>query len=288
MGKRTIKNEVSTRDAEVNQVKRFTTSGKSAKKMRKNWKLKMASIGLAAGLGAVTPSIITNIAQNINETNSTKQAIEMAVSTDKYIENIKSNQTLQITFSDDNIMKMQNLKSAINDYKELKYKKDKTYGEEQRFLDSCRTIGESKSLVIEAYTNTIRAKVAEAYGITDSEEISKIKIGDYIEVGTNGEFAHNPQIEMPDGTCIVKASFFNPNKTMDSTLGKNIIDARALLDEQDFSEDSKIDELPIEKIIKTFEETKKFEKNYKLILDQKGNIKTQNIEQAKETDDRTK
>ena len=171
-------------------------------------------------------------------------------------------------------------------YKVLKYRQNKTFDEEQRYIETCKIISESKDIVINAYTDTIKAKVAEAYGITEKEEIDKIEISDFIELATvDGANPHNPQIVMPDGTRIVKDQLFNQDQSMDKTLEKNIIKARALIDEQDFSEYDKIKDLPVDNIIDTFEEAKKFEKNYKLTLDKNGNIKTERIKQAKEADE---
>ena len=68
---------------------------------------------------------------------------------------------------------------------------------------------------------------------------------------------------------------------MDSTLAENIIKARALLDERGFSENAQIKDLPVDDIIQTFEEAKKFEKNYKISLDKDGNLRTVKLEQTK-------
>lgn len=286
MEKKTIKNEVNREITDRNNVKTYKTSKKNHDKSLSKWKRKMASIGLAFGLGAVTTPVISAIARNVNEAYNTKQAVEMAASTDKYIESIMNNEISQITFDEEDIVKIESLQLAINDYKELKYKQNKTYNEEQKYMDACKTICQSKELVINVYTDTIKSKVAEIYGITDRDEIDKIEITDPVELSTtDGANPHNPQIVMPDGTCIVKRQIFNPDKEMDSTLEKNIIKARALIDERDFSEYDEIKDLPIDNIIDTFEEAKKFEKNYKLTLDKNGNIKTEKIEQSKETDE---
>ena len=286
MEKKAIKNGVNRAVTDNNSLRTYRTSKKNHDKALNKWKRKVTSIGLAFGLGAVTTPVITKIAQNINEANSVRQAVEMAQSTDRYIDNIMDNEIAQITFSEDNIEGLKNLESAITDYKVLKYRQNKTFDEEQRYIETCKIISESKDIVINAYTDTIKAKVAEAYGITEKEEIDKIEISDFIELATvDGANPHNPQIVMPDGTRIVKDQLFNQDQSMDKTLEKNIIKARALIDEQDFSEYDKIKDLPVDKIIDTFEEAKKFEKNYKLTLDKNGNIKTERIEQAKETDE---
>ena len=283
MGRKAIRNNVSITITNDSNGKSYTASKRDFEKAIQKWQRRMCSLGLAFGIGlaAMSMPLITHIARDVNNTNSTKQAIEMAVSTDDYLQSIKSNVALQLAISAENITKIEDLKVAINDYKELKYKQGRTYGEEQRYMEACRTICESKTLVINLYTDTIKAKVAEAYGITDPAEIAKIKIQDPIHCSSTDGPEHNPNISMPDGTYIVKDYLFNPNKGMDSTLAENIIKARALLDERGFSENAQIKDLPVDDIIQTFEEAKKFEKNYKISLDKDGNLRTVKLEQTK-------
>ena len=285
MGKRAIKDNARITLIDNSNGKKYTTDKKTFEKGVKSLKLRMSAVGLAIGLGvgSMTSPIISSMANKINNSNSTKQAIEMAASTEDYLAKVKSDPILQAAISAERVQALEKLELLINDYKQLKHKNDRTY--EERYLEACQAICNSKELVIETYTNTIKAKVAQAYGITEPEKINQIEIKDPITTSSTDGLMHNPNIKLPDGTFIVKDYFLNPNKGMDSTLAKNIIKARALIDERQFSDSTKIDELPIENIIETFEDAKNFEKEYKLNVDENGNIKTEKIEQNKQVDE---
>lgn len=254
--------------------KTFTGKKTDFQKAIKELKIRVGAIGLAVGIGigGIGVPLISNMANNARNARDSKQAIELAASTDAYLRNIKADPVLQAVISQEQVIGIEELSSAITTYKQLKHKPSRTYSEEQQFMEASRIICESKRLVIDTYTNTIKGKVAEAYGITDPEEIAKIEISDYIHASSS-EVEHNPKIVMPDGTVIGKDRFLSFGTEMNSTLANNIISARALLDANGFSENLRVEDLPVDDIIRTFEKAKKFNEEYKVLRNTKGDLK---------------
>lgn len=284
MNRRAIRDSITLTDN--NNGKTYTASKRDFESAIRKWKIRIVSLGIVAGIGvgAIATPIIGNMVDNAKNANDTKQAIEMALSTDNYLKNIKSDLTLQKVISAEQAIAIEDLSSAITTYKQLQHKTDKTYNEEIAYMEACKKISESRDLVIDTYTDTIRGKVAKAYGITDAEKIEEIEIGDYIHNSSDGP-EHGPRIVLPDGRVITKEYFLNPNLEMDSTLAKNVIRARALRDASGFSENMKIENLPIDEIIKTFEEAKEFDENYTVECKKNGDIQAVKIEKDKEVDD---
>lgn len=244
---------------------------------------RLAAVSLAVGIGiGASPSIIGNIANHVNNSRSTKEAIEMAASNEEFLNSINQDKIKQAVINAEKTIQLENFMQAVSTYKELNYKKDRTMQEEQQFIDSCRTICESKSLVIDTYTDIIKSKVAEAYGITDAEAISNISVKDYIHASTT-ELSHNVEIKLPDGTAIENKEILvkKDNSIMDTELENAVIEARALLDVDNSFDSQTLENLPIDEIIRTFEDGKEFDKNYKLSVKENGDLETIKIEQNK-------
>lgn len=238
-------------------------------------------IGTIAGVGGTC--LISNMAKNANHAESTREAIAMANTSSKYMENIRNNATMQDIITAENMSQVDKFSKAVTTYKQLQYKQGRSLQEEQNYIDACRTICESKDLIIDNYTNVIRAKVAKAYGIKDPEEIASIEIKDYLDIGEKQEITHNLMIKLPDGTTIDNnGKFLNNANTMDKKLAEAVIEATSLLNARFSFEDQKLEDLPIDRIIRTFEDAKKFERGYKLIVKANGSIETVKIEQTKE------
>ena len=250
------------------------------RKMAQQAKLRLASFALATGLaiGAGTPTLIGTLAKHFNSAPDSKQAIEIASEFDGYIANIE--QYSQIT-SQEEVDQLRLLENAIQRYNVLKYKSDKTFEEEEEYLDVCRTICESKNLVKDTYTDTIKNKVAEAYGITNPKEIDSIEVHDFISYDKgNGKYFHNRKINLPNYIKIKEnpSSYNELDVKMPKQLAEHVTNARALIDVgYDFSEMS-IKDLPVDQIIDTFQEALEFD-NYRIVRDAEGNLSMEEIQQ---------
>ncbi|MGN1326736.1 MAG: hypothetical protein ACI4VQ_01450 [Clostridia bacterium] len=252
----------------------------AAKKAKTRFAAFLLTAGI--GLGAVSTNIIGYMADKANHSQSTKEAITMAKSTRDYLDTLKGNPIMQDVITAENISKIEKFSSAVSTYKQLQYKQDKSLQEEQAYIDACRTICESKELVIDTYTNIIKGKVAKAYGITDPEEIENIEVRDYVDIGEKQDITHNLMVKLPNGTTInSNGNLFSSTNTMDKKLADAIIEARALLNERYSFENESLENLPMDRIISTFEEAKQFETGYKLSVKANGNLETVKIEQTK-------
>ena len=276
--KRRVSNNVQKMPPEF-KAKSNTTRAQR-KKMAQQAKLRLASIALAAGvaIGAGAPTLISTLAKNFNSAQDSKQAVVIASEFDDYITNIE--QYSQIT-SLEEVDQLRALENAIQRYNVLKYKSDKTFEEEEEYLDVCRTICESRTLVIDTYTDTIKNKVAEAYGITDPKEIDSIDVHDYMSYDKgNGQYGHRREIKLPNYIEITENPISNSkfDVRMPEQLAENVTNARALIDVgYDFSEMS-IKDLPVDQIIDTFQEALEFD-NYRIVRDAEGNLSMEEIHQ---------
>lgn len=286
MKKRTIKNGPTVTVINNSNGKTFTANKAELQKAIKKWEAKVVAISLAAGLGigSIATPLITELANSANQSKNTKEAVTMAASTDRYLKSLKENQILQAVISQEETLALEELSSAISTYKKLESKKDKTFGEERRYMEACKKICESKNLIVDTYTDTIKGKVAEAYRITDPEEIEKIEITDLVHGTSTSVSDHNPKIVMPDGTIIEKNSLLNKNQSMNSILAENIVKARSLQDAPAFSENVRVEDLPIDAIIETFEKAKDFEEKYTISCKDNGDLKAVESENVVETE----
>ena len=285
MGKNTPKRRVSNNVQKMPpefKAKSNTTRAQR-KKMAQQAKLRLASIALAAGvvIGAGAPTLISTLAKNFNSAPDSKQAVVMASEIDDYITNIE--QYSQIT-SQEEVDQLRTLENAIQRYNVLKYKSDKTFEEEEEYLDVCRTICESKALVIDTYTDTIKNKVAEAYGITDPKLINIIDVKDNIHIDkSNGKNFHDREIDLKGFATIKDNPRLDTDVQMPEQLAEHVTNARALLDvNYDFSEMS-IKDLPVDQIIDTFQEALEFD-NYRIVRDAEGNLSMEEIQQEQTSD----
>ena len=281
--KRRVSNNVQKMPPEF-KAKSNTTRAQR-KKMAQQAKLRLASIALAAGvaIGAGAPTLISTLVKNFNSAQDSKQAVVIASEFDDYITNIE--QYSQIT-SLEEVDQLRALENAIQRYNVLKYKSDKTFEEEEEYLDVCRTICESRTLVIDTYTDTIKNKVAEAYGITDPKEIDSIDVRDYMSYDKgNGKYNHKREIKLPNYIEITENPISNSkfDVKMPEQLAEHVTNARALLDvNYDFSEMS-IKDLPVDQIIDTFQEALEFD-NYRIVRDAEGNLSMEEIQQEQTSD----
>ena len=260
----------------------YTGSKSRRKTAVKKAKMRFASLGMAAivGLGAI--GIMANQANNAMREKNTQKAITEARAINNSItEYVNSNNiAMQAVVSVEETVQLQNLAGAITTYKELEYKKDKTLNEQQQYIDACKTICSSKQLVADSYKDIIRAKVAEAYEITNLQYINSIDV--HNNKDTRNEMTNNPVIELSDGRAINdKGKFMNSNNTMDKTLANAIIEAEELENIKfSFNEDA-LEELPINEIIETLEKAMNFKASYKLVADKDGNLQSIEIQNEK-------
>lgn len=267
-----------------NNVRSSHTPYRAKKKsLLKNAKFRLASAALAVGviIGAGTPTLISTLAKDYNLAKDSHQAIEIANEYDDFIASIEQNS--KITSIED-VEELKQLENAIQRYTVLKYKKDKTFAEEHEFLDVCKTICESKNLVIDTYTDSIKSKIAQAYGISDPSQIDSIEVHDYMSLDKgNGKYGHKREIELPGYISITENPVMESefDYKMPKKLAEQVTNARALLDvDYDFSE-MKLKDLPIDQIIDTFQEALEFD-DYQIVLDEDGNLSMELIEQDKD------
>lgn len=280
-----MKQRISSSKIDGKSKGRYLGKREQKRSAAKKAKVRLAAVLLSAGIGigALSSNIIDYMADKANHSESTREAIEMVNSTQKYLDSIKENSIMQDVITAENISKIENFSSAVSTYKQLQYKKEKSLQEEQAYIDACRTICESKDLIIDTYTNIIKGKVAKAYGITAPEEVESIEIRDYVDIGEDQNITHNVMIKLPNGTTINNdGNFFTGTNTMDKKLENAVIEARALLNERYSFENESLEALPMDRIISTFEEAKEFEAGYKLTVKANQNLETVKVEQTKE------
>lgn len=279
--KRKVANNV--RKSQTPYIAKSNISRNKKRNLAQKAKLRLASTALAAGIliGGGAPTLISTLAKNFNSAQDSKQAIEIANEYDDFIASIEQNS--KITSKDD-LESLKQLENAIQRYTVLKYKTDKTFAEEQEFLDVCKTICESKMLVIDTYTDSIKSKIAEAYDIKDPKEIDSIEVADYRSLDKgNGVYGHKREIELPGYISITEHPITTSqfDYKMPKKLAEHVTNARALLDvDYDFNE-MKVEDLPVDQIIDTFQEALKFD-DYQISLDEDGNLSIELIEQEKE------
>lgn len=246
-------------------------------------RVRIAALGAATliGVGAIAPTAIQKLANQINYEKDTQTAIEMVASNNEFFADIEEKIIMQTKEGQEQIDQLKALSDAVVQYKELDHKEHRTVEEDQRYIEACKTICDSKDLVIDTYSDIIKSKAAEAYGITGAEEIRNMEVKDYIETS---DMAHLPQITFSDGTMIgTKTTFLSSSKnTMDKTISSAIIEARHLRDVNSEYQNREIKDLPVDDIIKTFEGAKSFEEKYKFSVNEKGQLVAEEIEQSQE------
>lgn len=260
-------------------------TGNRSQRQRAAQKAKIRFTAIAAatliGIGAAAPTAIQKLANQMNYEKDTQTAIEMVASNNEFFADIEEKIIMQTEEGKEQINQLKALSDAVVQYKELNSKDNRTVEEEQQYIEACKTICDSKDLVIDTYSDIIKSKAAEAYGITDAEEIKNIKVQDYIETS---EMRHLPQITLPDGNVIgTKTMFLSPSKdTLDKTISSAIIEARHLRDVNSEYQNREIKDLPVDDIIKTFEGAKSFEEKYKFSVNEKGQLVAEEIEKSQE------
>ncbi len=263
--------------------RRYTGTRSQRQRAAAKARTRIAALGAAAliGVGAIAPTAIQKLANQINYEKDTQTAIEMVASNNEFFADIEKKIIMQTKEGQEQIDQLKALSDAVVQYKELDHKEHRTVEEDQRYIEVCKTICDSKDLVIDTYSDIIKSKAAEAYGITDAEKIKNIKVQDYIETS---EMRHLPQITLPDGNVIgTKTIFLSPSKdTLDKTISSAIIEARHLRDVNSEYQNREIKDLPVDDIIKTFEGAKSFEEKYKFSVNEKGQLVAEEIEQSQE------
>lgn len=259
-------------------------SRKQINRATQRFKTRIAAGGLAAGIaiGAATTTFISKFANDMNKTAKTEEAIVLALEANEYQNRLKENPMLQQVVEQEGIIKIEDLSSAITTYKELQYKSDRTFSEEKQYIMACETIVNSKEIVENLYRETIKAKVATAYRITDPEQIAKIEINDYIKYTSPSTVQHNPEIVLPDGTVIgTSRSLFSEAKIMDTALAKQICQVSAI-SKVSGNQDTNMYIEQVETVIETLEELMNFDKNYKVSLNKNEDIETTVAQPEKE------
>ena len=283
------KREITLNVRETNeQVRRRTYKSKQLQKriaLYKKIGLGAATISLAAGI--IGGPIISNMAKNIRNANDTKAAIQMAADSEEYLANLQQNPMMSQVISVEDFDRLEQFTNAITTYNTLKNKADKTFNEQEAYLEACNVIGNSKQLVTDNYNGIIKKKIAEAYGIKDPLQVSQIGVYSYEEV-QGQELYLITEVDLPDGRKIINANATLPDNKIDRKLIKQIEKANEL-DTYHFSKDGKIPTETLDKIIENFEDAKAFDSNYRLVAEKDGGkIKMQEIDRSRsqERDDR--
>lgn len=283
------KREITLNVRETNeQVRRRTYKSKQLQKriaLYKKIGLGAATISLAAGI--IGGPIISNMAKNIRNANDTKAAIQMAADSEEYLANLQQNPMMSQVVSVEDFDRLEQFTNAITTYNTLKNKADKTFNEQEAYLEACNVIGNSKQLVTDNYNGIIKKKIAEAYGITDPGQVNQIQVS-YDEIMEGGELHKVTDVKLPNGKEIINASSILPGGKIDEKLVKEIRKANEL-DTYHFSKDGKIPTETLDKIIENFEDAKAFDSNYRLVTGKDGGkIKMKEIDRSRsqERDDR--
>ena len=237
-----------------------------------------ATVSLAAGI--IGGPIISNMAKNIRNTNDTKAAIQMVADSEEYLAGIKSNPLMSQVVSIEDFDRLEELTNAIDMYSKLKNKPDKTFNEQEAYLEACNTIGNAKQLVTDNYNAIIKKKIAEAYGIKDPSDVNRIQV--YCEEVFDGsEVSKVTEIKLPTGKELKSATSLFHSGSIDKKF-VNEIQKSNELEKYHFSKDGKIPTEMLDKIIENFADAQAFDANYKLVTEKDGEkIKMQEIERSK-------
>lgn len=230
------------------------------------------------GIGAVTPTVISNMANQINYRKDAKEAIEWVNKEASFLAEIEKQMDMQTKEDKQQVEDLQALTQAIIKYKELGHKSHRAVEEEQEYIEACKKICDSKNLVIDTYEDVIAANVAQAYGITNPKGIT---ISDFID----SENEHSPSIKLPNGESIVLKDIFTSSKgTMNKETGKIIKDARHLIDVDATYDQREVKDLPIDDIVDTFERATTLGEDYKFSVNEKGQLVVEKVEKDKTPD----
>ena len=276
------KREITLNVRETNeQVRRRTYKSKQLQKriaLYKKIGLGAATISLAAGI--IGGPIISNMAKNIRDANDTKAAIQMAADSEEYLANLQQNPMMSKVISVEDFDRLEQFANAITTYNTLKNKADKTFNEQEAYLEACNVIGNSKQLVTDNYNGIIMKKIAEAYGITDPGQVNQIQVS-YDEIMEGGELHKVTDVKLPNGKEIINASSILPGGKIDEKLVKEIRKANEL-EAYHFSKDGKIPTETLDKIIENFKDAKAFDLNYRLVTEKDGGrIEMQEIDRSR-------
>lgn len=280
------KRELTLNIRETNeQARRRVYKSKQLEKKRRQLGLRIASIGLAAGI--IGGPIISNMVKDIKNTHDIKEAIQIVADSEEYLAGIKSNPLMSQVVSIEDFDRLEELTNAIDMYSKLKNKPDKTFNEQEAYLEACNTIGNAKQLVTDNYNAIIKKKIAEAYGIKDPSDVNRIQV--YCdEVFDGSEVSKVTEIKLPTGQELKSATSLFYSGSIDKKF-VNEIQKSNELEKYHFSKDGKIPTETLDKIIENFADAQAFDANYKLVTEKDGEkIKMQEIERSKsqERDDR--
>lgn len=280
------KRELTLNIRETNeQARRRVYKSKQLEKKRRQLGLRIASIGLAAGI--IGGPIISNMVKDIKNTHDIKEAIQIVADSEEYLAGIKSNPLMSQVVSIEDFDRLEELTNAIDMYSKLKNKPDKTFNEQEAYLEACNTIGNAKQLVSDNYNAIIKKKIAEAYGIKDPSDVNRIQV--YCdEVFDGSEVSKVTEIKLPTGQELKSATSLFYSGSIDKKF-VNEIQKSNELEKYHFSKDGKIPTETLDKIIENFADAQAFDANYKLVTEKDGEkIKMQEIERSKsqERDDR--
>jgi len=244
-----------------------------------------ATVSLAAGI--IGGPIISNMVKDIKNTHDIKEAIQIVADSEEYLAGIKSNPLMSQVVSIEDFDRLEELTNAIDMYSKLKNKPDKTFNEQEAYLEACNTIGNAKQLVTDNYNAIIKKKIAEAYGIKDPSDVNRIQV--YCdEVFDGSEVSKVTEIKLPTGKELKSATSLFYSGSIDKKF-VNEIQKSNELEKYNFSKDGKIPTETLDKIIENFADAQAFDTNYKLVTEKDGEkIKMQEIERSKsqERDDR--
>ena len=89
--------------------------------------------------------------KDIKNTHDIKEAIQIVADSEEYLAGIKSNPLMSQVVSIEDFDRLEELTNAIDMYSKLKNKPDKTFNEQEAYLEACNTIGNAKQLVTDNY-----------------------------------------------------------------------------------------------------------------------------------------
>ena len=192
--KRQISNAPRTEERKYKGSKASRQKAVAIKKIKYAAKIATITAALAATVVGAGVPVIENMLDNHNRTTTVKEAIIAAETTNDYQKEIKEQDVKQ------EISEFNNL---VNRYKELTEKKDKTGAEQVEQIQTAMRICNLYPTVIDFRTALLRTEVADAVGITDPEEIAKIKdVRQHLDYGIDTENATEQELYKKAGDII--------------------------------------------------------------------------------------
>lgn len=154
-------------DPQSVQGKKFVGKREQQRILREKAIRKFIAIVLVAGTTVSGFSAIQKMQSEANKSKNTKEAIKVANATEHYLENMASKNT-------DYRQKIEEIDTLTQRFAELANNDSRTVAEEQEFMEVTKNLYCSRNDVIKIRRTLLKTEIAQAYGITDPNQIAAI------------------------------------------------------------------------------------------------------------------